>query len=679
MADGTYAVQGMFAKSNFGEQVISTPTRNIVFSSLSGSFVSEAQLENELPYGAQITIYDSNWNLIREIQQYSKIDDWVTYRFVPTGSTTPSSEGTSQIFVIDDRWIVYPAGYTRNWKNNSWYHYGRSYAFLDLDNLDNLEYDDVNAYGISHTYTNISFIITTDIPRYQFSAKNLQVVTVDGKQKLINTQYSSHDNDTYVPAVWIHDVETMINAGLSNLGGGVMVESEHSFDVFVGDGTTKQLIKERSDVFGGDYPITVPEGFGPESGTVVGPVPYPVITANTDQLVVSDGYKSEVYEYANGSWSTPVIVSKSFSDGQLSESTYFVDGKVYYDFVNNPESFIEYSGSQLYKPFDLTEPTSYPLGVWADPITVTKESGSRRLLSSYGNGNLSQWISQYVRRVQVIFEYSFDGTYVVKGSNNEGIHTLSSGRWLERSMSSGESYELSLDLESISSDNPNISVVLNDTRKTITGGTESFTCTIQETDLNIDPSTPIQNTVVFKSTVKGISKVSTSEHMITFDATLSGIANPGLELTDPNVVMSLSSGAAYGGSDTDHYAVHIMKPQVVPPDNQQGYTDELLLIDSSTESVEFLILGDALEGQQLTLEFGDGWVDTNGDPLGTVVIDLREDGLKNTISELTYVANIGTVTSGQDLSVTASSFFGVYNQYQNIDQTFTKTIPIQVS
>ena len=248
MADGTYAVDGMYARSLFGSQVVSTPTRNIVFNSLKGHFVAEAQLENELPYGAKITIYDTSWNLIKELQYLSNIENWATYRFIAGATTTESVDNESDVFVIDDRWIVFPAGYTRNWKNNSWYHYGRSYAFLDLDNLDNLEYDDVNAYGISHTYTNISFIITTDIPRYQFSAENLQVVTVDGKQKLINTQYSSYENDTYVPTVWVHDVETMINAGLSNLGGGVMVESEHSFDVFVGDGTTKQLIKERSDV-----------------------------------------------------------------------------------------------------------------------------------------------------------------------------------------------------------------------------------------------------------------------------------------------------------------------------------------------------------------------------------------------------------------------------------------------
>jgi hypothetical protein len=690
MADGTYAVDGMYARSLFGSQVVSTPTRNIVFNSLKGHFVAEAQLENELPYGAKITIYDTSWNLIKELQYLSNIENWATYRFIAGATTTESVDNESDVFVIDDRWIVFPAGYTRNWKNNSWYHYGRSYAFLDLDNLDNLEYDDVNAYGISHTYTNISFIITTDIPRYQFSAENLQVVTVDGKQKLINTQYSSYENDTYVPTVWVHDVETMINAGLSNLGGGVMVESEHSFDVFVGDGTTKQLIKERSDVFGGNYPITVPEGFGPESGTVIGSVPYPVITANTDQLVVSDGYKTEVYEYVAGSWSEPVIVPKSFSGGQLNGSSYFVDGNLYYDFINSPDSFIEYPSTssfvspdrqpKMYLPFTSTEPTEYPTGIWPDPLTVATESGRRKLIvNTAGTGNLGSWMTQLVRRTSVTVEYSPNGTYAVKSSDSDGIGTLSSGRWLDGSVGAGESYELFFDLESNSSEsNSNISVLLNDTRETITSsGVVSFKCTVEETNLDSDPSIPLETTVVFKSRVKGLSKVSTSEHTITADVNLSGIANPSTDLTDPNVVISMSPGAAneYPDDAFTHFALHIAKPNIPYPSNQQGFTDEELVLDPSTESVEFLIMGSSLAGQQLVLEFGDGWVDKSlqENPLGTVYIDLREDGTQNTIPELVYVANIGAVTGGEDLSVTVSSWF------DNVNVTFSKVIPIKIA
>lgn len=690
MADGTYAVDGMYARSLFGSQVVSTPTRNIVFNSLKGHFVAEAQLENELPYGAKITIYDTSWNLIKELQYLSNIENWATYRFIAGATTTESVDNESDVFVIDDRWIVFPAGYTRNWKNNSWYHYGRSYAFLDLDNLDNLEYDDVNAYGISHTYTNISFIITTDIPRYQFSAENLQVVTVDGKQKLINTQYSSYENDTYVPTVWVHDVETMINAGLSNLGGGVMVESEHSFDVFVGDGTTKQLIKERSDVFGGNYPITVPEGFGPESGTVIGSVPYPVITANTDQLVVSDGYKTEVYEYVAGSWSEPVIVPKSFSGGQLNGSSYFVDGNLYYDFINSPDSFIEYPSTssfvspdrqpKMYLPFTSTEPTEYPTGIWPDPLTVATESGRRKLIvNTAGTGNLGSWMTQLVRRTSVTVEYSPNGTYAVKSSDSDGIGTLSSGRWLDGSVGAGESYELFFDLESNSSEsNSNISVLLNDTRETITSsGVVSFKCTVEETNLDSDPSIPLETTVVFKSRVKGLSKVSTSEHTITADVNLSGIANPSTDLTDPNVVISMSPGAAneYPDDAFTHFALHIAKPNIPYPSNQQGFTDEELVLDPSTESVEFLIMGSSLVGQQLVLEFGDGWVDKSlqENPLGTVYIDLREDGTQNTIPELVYVANIGAVTGGEDLSVTVSSWF------DNVNVTFSKVIPIKIA
>lgn len=688
MADGTYAVSGMYAKSLFGSQVVSTPTRNIVFNSLKGHFVAETQIENELPYGAAITIYDSNWNLVEELQYLPNIENWATYRFMAGGSTTESATKlVSDVFVVDDRWLVFPAGYTRKWTGSDWIHYGRSFGFLDLDNLDNLKYEHTNEYGITYEYTNLSFIIPTNIYRYQFSVENVQVVTIGGKQKIINTQWSSAPEfhtgiEPWIPTVWVHDVESMITAGLTNLGTGVVVEAEETFDVFVGDGTMKELIHERSAVFGGNYPISVPEGLGPEAGTVVEYKPFPVITASTDQLIVSDGYKTEVYEYVAGSWSEPVIVPKSFSGGQLNGSSYFVDGNLYYDFINSPDSFIEYpsTSSKMYLPFTSTEPTEYPTGIWPDPLTVVTESGRRKLIvNSTGTGNLGSWMTQLVRRTSVTIEYSPNGTYSVKSSDSDGIGILSSGRWLDGSVGAGESYEIFFDIESNSSEsNPNISVLLNDTRETITSsGVVSFKCTVEETNLDSDPSIPLDTTVVFKSRVKGLSKVSTSEHTITADVNLSGIANPSTDLTDPNVVISMSPGAAneYPDDAFTHFALHIAKPNIPYPNNQQGFTDEELVLDPSTESVEFLIMGSSLAGQQLVLEFGDGWVDKSlqENPLGTVYIDLREDGTQNTIPELVYVANIGTVTGGEDLSVTASSWF------DNANVTFSKVIPIKIA
>lgn len=696
MADGTYTVSGMYAKSLFGSQVVSTPTRNIVFNSLKGHFVAETQIENELPYGAAITLYDSNWNLVEELQYLPNIENWATYRFMAGGSTTESATNlVSDVFVVDDRWLVFPAGYTRKWTGSDWIHYGRSFGFLDLDNLDNLKYEHTNEYGITYEYTNLSFIIPTNIYRYEFSVENAQVVTIGGKQKIINTQWSSAPEfhagtDPWIPTVWVHDVESMITAGLTNLGTGVVVEAEETFDVFVGDGTMKELIHERSAVLGGNYPISVPEGLGPAAGTVVEYKPFPVITASTDQLIVSDGYKTEVYEYVAGSWSEPVIVPKSFSGGQLNGSSYFVDGNLYYDFINSPDSFIEYPSTssfvspdrqpKMYLPFTSTEPTEYPTGIWPDPLTVVTESGRRKLIvNTAGTGNLGSWMTQLVRRTSVTVEYSPNGTYAVKSSGSDGTGILSSGRWLDGSIGAGESYEIFFDIESNSSEsNPNVSVLLNDTRETITSsGVVSFKCTVEETNLDSDPSIPLETTVVFKSRVKGLSKVSTSEHTITADVNLSGIANPSTDLTDPNVVISMSPGAAneYPDDAFTHFALHIAKPNIPYPSNQQGFTDEELVLDPSTESVEFLIMGSSLAGQQLVLEFGDGWVDKSlqENPLGTVYIDLREDGTQNTIPELVYVANIGAVTGGEDLSVTVSSWF------DNVNVTFSKVIPIKIA
>ena len=696
---GDFAVQGMYAKSYFGYDVVSTPTRNIVFNSLFGHFIAEAQLENDKPYGSSISIYDKNWNLVENILYYPKIENWATSRLIVNGGTIESTiQENAGPFVLEDRWLVFPAGYTREWTGSSWTHYGLSFGFMDLDNLDNLKFEDTNYYGITYEYTNLSFIIASNQGRWTFSVEDVQTVSVGGKQKLMNAQWTSwpeeggpHGADApYRPSVWVFDVETLINTGLANLGTGVVVDAEETIDVFVGDGTIKELIKTRSPQFGGNYPIKVTEGFGPAAETLIDRTPYPKLTTDNDRFVISDQYKSEVYEYANGSWSTPVVVSKPFEKGQLAGSNYILDGNVHYDFINSPEAHISFDMSKhastgitthtMYKPFELTEPSEYPLGIWPDPLTVATESGRRKLIiNTAGTGNLGPWMTQLVRKTSVTVEYSPNGTYTVKSSDGGGIKTLSSGRWLDGSVGTGESYELYFDMESNSSEgNPNISVQLNDTRETITSsGVVSFKCTVQETNLDSDPSIPLETTVVFKSRVKGLSRVSTSEHIVTADITLSGIANPSTDLTDPNVVISISPGSAYEYPDDafTHYAIHSAKPNVPYPQNQQGFTAEELVLDPSTESVEFLIVGSTLAGQQLVLEFGDGWVDKSlqANPLGTVYIDLREDGTQNTIPELVYVANIGTVTGGEDLSVTASSWF------DNTNVSFSKVIPIKIA
>jgi hypothetical protein len=374
---GQYAVEGMNANSSFGFDVVSTSTQNIVFHSRYGHFVAEAQLENELPYGSQITIYDKEWNLVEQLQFTPNIEGWFNTNFIPGGKVYPDPVGSSNIFVVDDRWLVFPADYTRYWDDTvyAYKHYSLSFGFLDLHNLEGLKYEDTNPYGVTHTYTNMSFIVATLIP--DNGTLQIEPTRIDGKQKVIASEYSVSQESNLSPglrkpSVWVYDVEAMINAGLANLGGGVVVNEEAFFDVFVGDGTEKEIFWGTG---GNNYSYTLPEGFGPDAGTVVSTVPVAKITADPDnnQLIVSDGYKSELYEYTNGSWSTPTVIPNSFEGGQLSGSLYLDSlGKAYYDIINFPDSYLEFTNaSEFYHPFTFALPDTLPKLGPDDPAPPT--------------------------------------------------------------------------------------------------------------------------------------------------------------------------------------------------------------------------------------------------------------------------------------------------------------------
>jgi len=89
------------------------------------------------------------------------------------------------------------------------------------------------------------------------------------------------------------------------------------------------------------------------------------------------------------------------------------------------------------------------------------------------------------------------------------------------------------------------------------------------------------------------------------------------------------------------------------------------LVDpNASSSVDFMYL-DSYGPDTVTLQFPSGWVDDKGDTLTSVDVQ----------NGTTYVAYLGSVSAGDDLSVTASSRF----VYRSVDETFTKTIPIQAA
>jgi hypothetical protein len=742
MADGTYSKSGMYATSTFGAHIISTANRHIIFNDLEGHFISNSQIENGLPYGRKVTIYDDQFNKLLEFQLKAR-------RLQIPGDPmtgwhkTPSTNPNKSLFIHDDRWLVFVDSSSRWWGGayRSFNYYGKSIGVLDLDNLENFSYQEDNAYGVTHDYTGLSFMGSLDIPRWQRSTDDTKVATIDGKVKIIHSGWippSNHHittSGTWTPKIWIHDIEDIITQASNNPNGpdGLNIfEPEQELDIFVGDGTMKQYLSSDDP---GDV-VTVPQGIGPEvwEGRLYN-VPrwlVPNITVLEDKILVSDngfsaGYgwpgedyqgKSELYEFTNGSWSSPTVINAPYAGGILKSGDgslgYQVQNKYYPDIINPRlnESYIQYEGEDLRRSvyytseipiqyvddFNLTEPLNYPVLYWPEPISVNAESTRRKLYGSYNNGNLSPWISQLPRRTRISVTYNNDGTYKVESRDPSWTSSyvlIDTGRWIsEEQLGSGSIKDPQFDIVSINYTNPDDSqnIVITDS-ESIEDGQKVISLTIQEADLSLDPSIPMEVEVNFKALIGGFSRLTYSEHEITVNAKLSGIANPSVDLTDPNVIINLSPHALIEWPDDafTHVAFSVWKPWVQAYENSQnGFVSETLTIDANTESVEFFInRGYALNGQQVTFEFGNGWVDDYGDSLGTVVIDLHQSDIVDPnprgdqFPEIIFNAKLGNITGGQDLSVTVSTFFDGWRQssYDNypISTTMTRTIPIQVA
>lgn len=734
MADGTYAVDGMYAVGTFGGYIKSTNLKHFVFNKVDGHFIAEAQIENDLPFGRTVTIYDDQFNKIDEIQllarrmqlgtEGSKYGWHSVYR-----ATSPSS----QMFIHDDRWLFFVGGYSRWWAGSSHLHLGKSISVLDLENLDDLSYQSDNAYGVTHTYTNVSFIGGLDIPRWNFDGDNLETIIIDGKRKIINagwiptSNYVANREGEWAAKLWIHDVDDIISQALANPDGGDglnIFEPEQEFDIFVGDGTKKEYTVETGFSSSPDYSVTLPQGIGPEGyvlsddtlpSGIGGRWEYdlvPRVLVSGNQIVVTNSIKSEVYELSNGSLSLVTLLNKPIPvDAKLvinGELIGYQHEEKYYPDAINSSAHIRYEEGlggglstpdiQYVEPFTLTEPQNYPMGYFPDPVTAIAQGEGREIRWAYENGNLSTWITQMVRALSVYIDYKDNGSYEVYTNSGE---VLDSGRWLapEVTASSGSFNEPKIEFISINgvqvtswqdvhenedyAPNLKISVIESDYAP--------MKVEVRETDLSVDSSIPVNVEIKFLTSISGLSRISSSEQEITINLTLDGRVLPSVDLTDPNVIIDVAPGALLEWPDdamTDH-ALKVMKPHVPYENNAAGYVSETLFLDPSTESVEFYIQGDALNGQQLTFEFGDGWVDSYGGSLGTVIVDLHPSDLDNPnprgdqFENITFDARIGAVTGGEDLSVTVSTFFDDWrqNEYDNsgISTTMTRIIPIQIS
>lgn len=731
----------MYATSTFGARIKSTATKHVVFNEVYGHFIAEAQIENELPtaYSA-ITVYDDQFNKLAEgpiLTKRMQLGDegakygWHnTYRVVTPSSST---------FIYDERWLFFVGGYSRWYTSDSNFnHYGKSIGVIDLDNLDSLSYEKDDPYGLTHTYISQSFIGSLGIPRWHFYGDNLETALIDGKMKIVNAGwvtpagYVASREGTWIPKIWIHDIEDIIAQAQANPDGpdGLNIFTpEQEIDIFVGDGTMKEYSVEPSTSAIQPYSVSLPQGMGPDSSSLdrfeYDLLPY--ITASENTILVTDGYTSELYEFSNGSLSSPTVIDKPFpkeEDVKLIVNNGLIGyqhGENYYPDIINSNVYLVYSREpsqssyenrsenlQYVEPFVLTEPLNYPRAYWPDPLSTNVASGGRRLSGAYETGNLSPWIRQSARKASVSIEYNDNGTYeVVGGGEFSSSHSpLDSGRWLAEGdtassggfsdpktelisvngveITYGDRTSTSIHTGDVTYENkdfaPNLKITVNDTR-----------VSVQEIDLSVDPSTPIDVELKFKTVIEGLSRISTSQHEITVNVTLSGVALPNVELDHPSAIINVAAGSLLEWPDDafTHYALKILKPHVPYENDANGYLPETLTIDANTESVEFFInQGYALNGQQLTFEFGDGWVDDYGDSLGTVVIDLHQSDIVDPnpsgdqFPEIIFNAKLGNITGGQDLSVTVSTFFDGWRQssYDNypISTTMTRTIPIQV-
>ena len=695
-----------WADITFGGSVASGPTKHVVAYKTEGSFIDEMQVQEQKPYGTEFVVYDDSFNEVDSFHffyQRSDSDGWkVTYY--------PNIE---DMFISKDRWLIVSTGTSTTRYLDGYTHLGRSYIFIDLDNLQDLRYDEVNDAGDTFTYVTASFVVYSHIQRQSLVANDfpLQVTTLGGKEKIVTSAWESYPDllgrtgvmseEPWIPALYIHDIDEMIAAGVSSPRTVTLDSTPQKIFPFVGDGTPVEV--DRGSTSQGEYGVYVQQGLD-IGNTSTDQIRYalPNLSVGVDQIMVSDASKSYLYEYTNGSISeTPVVVSKKFHGGTINGNQYHYGDVVYYDIIDNPEKSLRYGQgvawekTPLVEPFQLTEPDNYPNALNISDVTSSIESGPRELDgynpdTGFRLPGWQYWVAPRPRKSSLYVDFKKDGTYAVRSSTTD---IISSGAWLERPVYFGEEYSINSVVTKINDTPTNIfatsteytgssfapNVDLKFTAGSFTKVTSDNDVTLQINveehsndpdhlvdSLHLDPSVPVITTLELSVGVSGISAVSSTEFKINLDMTLSGIADVDLSPLSPIVIFNTSFGLAYEGDDAaTFYALDSMKPKVHKPDNAAGWVDELLLVDpNASSSVDFMYL-DSHGPETVTLQFPSGWVDDKGDALTSVEVQ----------NGSTYVAYLGSVSSGDDLSVVASSRF----IYRDVDEIYTKTIPIQVA
>lgn len=699
-----------WADNNFGGNVASGQTKHVVAYQIEGSFIDEMQEQEQKPYGVEFVVYDDSFNEIDSFNffyQRNESDGWnITYY--------PNIE---DMFISKDRWLIVSTGRSTTRYLNGYTHLGRSYIFIDLDDLDNLKYDSINEVGDTHTYTTASFVVHSHIPRQ--SAYTLQVTTLGGKEKIVTSAWESEpgligrtgvmSEDPWVPALYVHDIDEMIAAGeasprtvtLDSIPQKILPFEGNGTPVQVGQGSTSQgnyNVYASQDLDLGDTPLNQIQYHCPD------------LSVGTDKIMVSDASKSHLYEYSNGSLSeTPIVIPRKIYGGTINGPQYHFGTKVYYDMIERPNKALTYDSSDpnasgigmsnfsLVEPFQLTEPDNYPHALDIPNVTSSIESGPRELRNynpdiGFRLPGWEYWVAPRPRITELDVDFKKDGTYVVSSSSED---IISSGVWLERPVYSGEEYMINPVItkvnttpvsdqisswSSVSWSNetfaPNVEITASmpsGTRNISANEDSGLRVMILEhsndpdhlvDSLHLDPSVPITTILELTVNITGISAVSNAEFKIYLEMTLSGIADVDLSPLSPIAIFNTSYGLAYEGDDAyTFYSIDSMKPKVHKPDNAPGWVDEVLLVDpNASSSVDFMYL-DSHGPDTVTLQFPSGWVDDKGDTLTSVDVQ----------NGTTYVAYLGSVSAGDDLSVTASSRF----VYRSVDETFTKTIPIQ--
>lgn len=675
--------------NKFGGSIASTPTKHVIAYENEGHFIDDVQAQNQKPYGVEIVVYDDLFNEVDSFQfKVDQIDGW--------SAIYPNPE---YMFITKDKWLVIPDGYIRRNYNEEFIHYGRAFSFIDLDNLNSLKYDETNFLGDTYTYTNASFVVLGGVPRYNFDDGGFQTAKIGGKEKIITSAFISYpnmpmhgDTEGFYTGLYIQDIDQMITVGTSSpLGSIGLVAEPELIPTFVGDGTTKQVVTNHW--LHGTYTTQVTEGIdtGGEDRYL------PNLSVGEDKILVSDASKTHVYEYANQTLTGPVVIPEQLSGGVVNQNQYHVEDTVHYDISGRPSATLKYQGDReengvtLLHPFTLTEPNNYPNALSIPGVTAQIESGSRRL-SSYNPTNgyrlpsWEYWVAPFPRQVSLLIDFNLDGTYSVTSSSGDQIET---GAWLERPVYTGEQYEISGLISKVNGVDANISfndsvsdgqsfapnIKLTTIVRNQTGNLKSYELRIEEhsndpdhlvDSLHLDPSVVVPTKIEMSLEIEGLSAVSDTQINLTVDMDLSGVPDLDLSPTSPLVIFYTSFGIANEGDEsTTFYSIDSIKPKVHKPDNDAGLQDELLVVDKAlSSSVDFMYL-DSHGPETVTLQFPTGWVDDNGYALTSVDVQ----------NGTTYVAYLGNVDAGTDLSVVASSQF----IYQSVDEVFTKTIPVQVA